>query len=217
MWNDEPRNSHQSLVLLGFCELIPSQRLRQFDERELELVICGIRNVDVNDWKQYTRLKHCTPETPQVVWFWQVRNSKNSQFFVQSSDRHNNFSVGWVVSIVKARQIVTIRGWIVSCSIARVQDASRKHWSSNAASLYHSADHPCSASDLPKTQACFNRIDIPALDIYQLLCDKLSQAVEETCGIAVELNFFFCFRDSEMKIFSLLDVLLYSKIYFNCL
>lgn len=57
----------------GFCELIPNLLLRPFDERELELVICGISNIDVNDWKQYTRLKHCTPETPQVIWFWQVR------------------------------------------------------------------------------------------------------------------------------------------------
>jgi E3 ubiquitin ligase SMURF1/2 len=62
-------NSH---FFLGFCELIPNQLLRPFDERELELVICGISNIDVNDWKQYTRLKHCAPETPQVVWFWQV-------------------------------------------------------------------------------------------------------------------------------------------------
>lgn len=62
-------------IVSGFCELIPNQLLRPFDERELELVICGISNIDVNDWKQYTRLKHCTPETPQVVWFWQVRKA----------------------------------------------------------------------------------------------------------------------------------------------
>lgn len=66
-------NYVSSNVILGFCELIPNQLLRPFDERELELVICGISNIDVNDWKQYTRLKHCTPETPQVLWFWQVR------------------------------------------------------------------------------------------------------------------------------------------------
>lgn len=52
--------------------MIPNQLLRPFDERELELVICGISNIDINDWKQYTRLKHCSPETQQVVWFWQV-------------------------------------------------------------------------------------------------------------------------------------------------
>lgn len=40
--------------------------------------------------------------------------------------------------------------------------------------------------NLPKAHTCFNRIDIPAYDSYQLLNDKLSQAVEETCGFAVE-------------------------------
>lgn len=56
----------------GFGELIPSHLLRPFDERELELVVGGISKIDVIDWKTHTRLKQCTPETPQIVWFWQV-------------------------------------------------------------------------------------------------------------------------------------------------
>lgn len=40
--------------------------------------------------------------------------------------------------------------------------------------------------NLPKAHTCFNRIDLPPYDCYQLLYDKLSQAVEETCGFAVE-------------------------------
>lgn len=56
----------------GFCDLIPMQLLRPFDERELELIIGGLQAIDVQDWKTNTRLKHCTPETPQVQWFWQV-------------------------------------------------------------------------------------------------------------------------------------------------
>jgi E3 ubiquitin ligase SMURF1/2 len=59
-------------VSIGFCELIPSQLLRPFDERELELVIGGISSIDVNDWKTHTRLKHCTVDSVQVQWFWQV-------------------------------------------------------------------------------------------------------------------------------------------------
>lgn len=58
--------------MTGFCELVPNQLLRPFDERELELVIGGISSIDVNDWKTHTRLKHCTPDTSQVQWFWQV-------------------------------------------------------------------------------------------------------------------------------------------------
>jgi hypothetical protein len=41
----------------GFTELIPSQLLRPFDERELELVIGGLGSIDINDWRNNTRLK----------------------------------------------------------------------------------------------------------------------------------------------------------------
>jgi E3 ubiquitin ligase SMURF1/2 len=46
----------------GFTELIPSQLLRPFDERELELVIGGLGSIDIKDWCCNTRLKvwHCT-------------------------------------------------------------------------------------------------------------------------------------------------------------
>ena len=41
----------------GFTELIPCQLLRPFDERELELVIGGLGSIDINDWRNNTRLK----------------------------------------------------------------------------------------------------------------------------------------------------------------
>ncbi len=40
--------------------------------------------------------------------------------------------------------------------------------------------------NLPKAHTCFNRIDLPPYETYQQLYDKLTQAVEETCGFAVE-------------------------------
>ena len=77
----------------GFHELIPSQFLRPFDERELELVIGGLGQIDINDWKLHTRLKHCTPETPVVKWFWQIVESYGEEMrarllqFVTGSSR----------------------------------------------------------------------------------------------------------------------------------
>ena len=41
----------------GFHELIPSNLLRPFDERELELLIGGICKIDTADWQSNTRLK----------------------------------------------------------------------------------------------------------------------------------------------------------------
>lgn len=63
----------------GFAELVPTLLLRPFDERELELLICGISNIDVNDWKTHTRLKHCAPDTTQVAWFWRVSGQQMSR------------------------------------------------------------------------------------------------------------------------------------------
>lgn len=77
----------------GFLELIPPQLLRPFDERELELVIGGLGTIDINDWKLHTRLKHCTPDTPVVKWFWQIVESYNEEMrarllqFVTGSSR----------------------------------------------------------------------------------------------------------------------------------
>lgn len=41
----------------GFTEVIPALLLRPFDERELELIIGGLVSIDIEDWKQNTRLK----------------------------------------------------------------------------------------------------------------------------------------------------------------
>lgn len=50
--------------------------------------------------------------------------------------------------------------------------------------IHLTADVP--TQNLPKAHTCFNRIDLPAYETYQLFYDKLTQAVEETCGFAVE-------------------------------
>ncbi len=59
-------------VQKGFHELIPPHLLKQFDEKELELIVSGLGSVDVNDWKSNTRLKNCTPESDVIQWFWKV-------------------------------------------------------------------------------------------------------------------------------------------------
>ncbi len=57
----------------GFHEIITPNLLKQFDERELELIVSGLGSVDVDDWMNNTRLKHCTLDTDVVRWFWKVR------------------------------------------------------------------------------------------------------------------------------------------------
>ena len=59
--------------LEGFNELIPLSLIKVFDEHELELLMCGIGNVDVKDWKQNTVYKGSYhPNHIVVQWFWRV-------------------------------------------------------------------------------------------------------------------------------------------------
>ncbi|KAH8413862.1 hypothetical protein KR222_010508 [Zaprionus bogoriensis] len=149
----------------GFCELIPSHLLRPFDERELELVIGGISSIDVNDWRNNTRLKHCTNETPQVLWFWQVVESYSSEMRAR------------LLQFVTGSSRVPLQGF-------RALQGSTGAVGPRLFTIHLTADVP--TQNLPKAHTCFNRIDLPPYENYQLLCDKLTQAVEETCGFAVE-------------------------------
>lgn len=56
----------------GFNEVVPLEWLKYFDERELELLLCGMQEIDVEDWQNHTIYRHYTKNSKQVVWFWQV-------------------------------------------------------------------------------------------------------------------------------------------------
>lgn len=56
----------------GFNEVVPLEWLKYFDERELELLLCGMQEIDVEDWQRHTIYRHYTRSSKQVVWFWQV-------------------------------------------------------------------------------------------------------------------------------------------------
>ncbi len=60
--------------LEGFNEVIPLSLLKIFDENELELLMCGIQNIDVKDWKTNTVYKgDYHPNHIVIQWFWRVR------------------------------------------------------------------------------------------------------------------------------------------------
>ncbi|XP_059470031.1 E3 ubiquitin-protein ligase SMURF2 [Neocloeon triangulifer] len=148
----------------GFSELVPTHMLRPFEEHELELVIGGLGSIDIEDWKQNTRLKHCTLETPVVKWFWQI------------------------VEIYSAEMRARLLQFVTGSSRVPLQGFKALQGSTGAAGprlfTIHVIDAP--TENLPKAHTCFNRIDIPAYPSYQKMYEKLTQAVEETCGFAVE-------------------------------
>ncbi|KAI7657487.1 putative E3 ubiquitin-protein ligase, partial [Hortaea werneckii] len=54
-WRIQKRVEEQfNAFVTGFHELIPADLVNVFDERELELLIGGIADIDVDDWKKHT-------------------------------------------------------------------------------------------------------------------------------------------------------------------
>lgn len=121
-------------------------------------------NITITIIIAFNRLKHCTSETPVVQWFWQAVESYSEE--------------------MRARLLQFVTG----SSRVPLQGFKALQGSTGAAGprlfTIHCVDVP--PQNLPKAHTCFNRIDIPPYDSYQVLLDKLTQAVEETCGFAVE-------------------------------
>uniref|UniRef100_A0A6Q2YC26 HECT-type E3 ubiquitin transferase n=1 Tax=Esox lucius TaxID=8010 RepID=A0A6Q2YC26_ESOLU len=145
----------------GFNEVIPQHLLKAFDEKELELIVCGLGKIDINDWKSNTRLKHCTADSNIVKWFWRA---------VESYDEERR---------ARLLQFVTGSSRVPLQGFKALQGAAGPR-------LFTIHQIDASSNNLPKAHTCFNRIDIPPYEHYDKLYDKLLTAIEETCGFAVE-------------------------------
>lgn len=72
-WRIQKRVEEQfNAFVTGFHELIPPDLVSVFDERELELLIGGIADIDVNDWKKHTDYRGYEETSPVIQNFWQV-------------------------------------------------------------------------------------------------------------------------------------------------
>lgn len=75
-WRIQKRIDEQFQAFIhGFHELIPAELVNVFDERELELLIGGIAEIDVDDWKKHTDYRGYTESDEVIKFFWQTIRS----------------------------------------------------------------------------------------------------------------------------------------------
>ena len=78
-WRIQKRVEEQfNAFVTGFNELIPPDLVNVFDERELELLIGGIADIDVEDWKKHTDYRGYTEQDQVIRNFWAVSLSISS-------------------------------------------------------------------------------------------------------------------------------------------
>ncbi|XP_067015610.1 E3 ubiquitin-protein ligase Nedd-4 isoform X2 [Anabrus simplex] len=145
--------------LEGFSGLVPLNLVKIFDEHELELLMCGIQNIDVKDWKQNTLYKgDYHPNHIVVQWFWRVVLSFNNE--------------------MRARLLQFVTG------TSRVpMNGFKELYGSNGPQLF-TIEKWGQPENYPRAHTCFNRLDLPPYDSYQQLRDKLVKAIEGSQGFA---------------------------------
>lgn len=146
--------------LEGFNEVVPLEWLKYFDERELELILCGMQDVDVDDWQRNTIYRHYNRSSKQVVWFWQfVRDTDN-----EKRARLLQFVTGTCrVPVGGFAELMGSNGPQRFC----IEKVGKETW-------------------LPRSHTCFNRLDLPPYKSYDQLVEKLTFAIEETEGFCQE-------------------------------
>jgi hypothetical protein len=50
-----------------------------FNEQELELLISGLPEIDVDDWKSNTEYHNYSASSPQIQWFWRAVRSYDKE------------------------------------------------------------------------------------------------------------------------------------------
>uniref|UniRef100_A0A8C5J3Y6 E3 ubiquitin-protein ligase n=1 Tax=Junco hyemalis TaxID=40217 RepID=A0A8C5J3Y6_JUNHY len=144
----------------GFNEVVPLEWLRYFDEKELELMLCGMQEIDLNDWQKNTIYRHYTKNSKQIQWFWQVVKEMDNEKRI----RLLQFVTGTCrLPVGGFAELIGSNGPQKFC----IDKVGKETW-------------------LPRSHTCFNRLDLPPYKSYEQLKEKLLYAIEETEGFGQE-------------------------------
>ncbi|XP_047237496.1 NEDD4-like E3 ubiquitin-protein ligase WWP2 isoform X1 [Girardinichthys multiradiatus] len=144
----------------GFNEVVPLEWLRYFDEKELELMLCGMQEIDLADWQKNTIYRHYTKNSKQIQWFWQVVKDMDNEKRI----RLLQFVTGTCrLPVGGFTELIGSNGAQKFC----IDKVGKETW-------------------LPRSHTCFNRLDLPPYRSLEQLREKLLFAIEETEGFGQE-------------------------------
>uniref|UniRef100_A0AAQ4QUQ2 E3 ubiquitin-protein ligase n=1 Tax=Gasterosteus aculeatus aculeatus TaxID=481459 RepID=A0AAQ4QUQ2_GASAC len=144
----------------GFNEVVPLQWLQYFDEKELEVMLCGMQEVDLQDWQRNTVYRHYTRNSKQIIWFWQLVKEVDNEVRL----RLMQFVTGTCrLPLGGFAELMGSNGPQKFC----IEKVGKDTW-------------------LPRSHTCFNRLDLPPYKSFDQLKEKLLFAIEETEGFGQE-------------------------------
>lgn len=140
--------------LEGFYNIIPKRLISIFNEQELELLISGLPNIDIDDLKASTEYHKYLPNSLQIQWFWRALRSFNQ------ADR------------AKLLQFVTGTSKVPLQGFASLEGM-------NGVQKFQIHRDERSTDRLPSAHTCFNQLDLPVYETYDKLRHMLLKAIQE--------------------------------------
>ncbi|KAK5639592.1 hypothetical protein RI129_012084 [Pyrocoelia pectoralis] len=140
--------------LEGFYDIIPKRLISIFNEQELELLISGLPNVDIDDLKANTEYHKYQSNSLQIQWFWRALRS------FDQADR------------AKFLQFVTGTSKVPLQGFAHLEGM-------NGVQKFQVHRDDRSTDRLPSAHTCFNQLDLPVYETSEKLRTYLQKAIHE--------------------------------------
>eukprot|EP00656_Telonema_subtile_P035514 TRINITY_DN39491_c0_g1_i1.p1 TRINITY_DN39491_c0_g1~~TRINITY_DN39491_c0_g1_i1.p1 ORF type:complete len:218 (-),score=53.57 TRINITY_DN39491_c0_g1_i1:103-756(-) len=154
--------------LFAFCtafwSIVPEALLSVLDFQELELLMCGLPNLDIDNWKAHTRYGTPLSEKHHLAcWFWEIVTSLDSDErarLLQFSTGTSNVPVSGFAGLQSTRGKQCL--FKLSCVDPK---------------LY----------SLPRAHTCFNTIDLPMYGSKEELAKNLRLVIDmEAIGFGLD-------------------------------
>ena len=140
--------------LKGFYEIIPQNLISMFDEKELELLISGIAEINIDDLRANTEFYKYSHTSLQIQWFWRALRS----FDAPQKAKFMQFVTG--TSHVPLQGFAYLEGM-------------------NGIQKFQIHKDERSTNRLPSAHTCFNQLDLPVYETYEKLRKMLLIAISE--------------------------------------
>jgi len=143
-----------SAFLEGFYDIIPRRLISIFNEQELELLLSGLPDINIDDLKANTEYHKYTATSLQIVWFWRALRG------FDQTDR------------AKFLQFVTGSSKVPLQGFGALEGM-------NGAQKFQIHRDDRSTDRLPAAHTCFNQLDLPVYETYDKLRSNLLKAIHE--------------------------------------
>ncbi|CAK4357469.1 unnamed protein product [Aphanomyces euteiches] len=150
-------------MIQGLYDIVPPELLVPFDHKEFELILCGLCEIDVQDWKRSTVTSSNLKNHRALVWFWEIVEAMSQA----DQAKLLQYSTGSArVPVQGFKGLTSYDGKICYFTLRGV---------------------PYTTGRYPAIHACYNRIDLPLYPTKELMEEALKMVLlSDPTGFTIE-------------------------------